>query len=109
MDRTTEILILLCILGSAAASAQSGASAGVTAGAAKLSDTRSEQALTGIVQLQPPPWRTPSALPALVHVSDEVSGRPVSRRGPRDFPPGGGAATAFRAGWAPAVGAALLR
>src|SRR5437879_3643723 len=34
MDRTTEILILLCILGSAAASAQPGASAGVTAAGA---------------------------------------------------------------------------
>src|SRR3989441_11877523 len=108
MDRTTEILILLCILGSAAASAQSGASAGVTAGAAKLSDTRSEQALTGIVQLQPRPWLTLSALPALVHVSDEVSGRPVSSSGPGDFPLVVGAATAFRAEWSPSVGAALI-
>ena len=108
MDRTTEILILLCILGSAAAGAQSGASAGVTAGAAKLSDTRSEQALTGIVQLQPRPWLTLSALPALVHVSDEVSGRPVSSSGPGDFPLVVGAATAFRAEWSPSVGAALI-
>src|SRR6266566_1984661 len=96
MDRTTEILILLCILGSAAASTQSGASAGVTAGAAKLSDTRSEQ------------WLTLSALPALVHVSDEVSGRPVSSSGLGDFPLVVGAATAFRAEWSPSVGAALI-
>src|SRR5207245_9784728 len=108
MARTTWILILLCILGSAAASAQSGASAGVTAGAAKLSDTRSEQALTGIVQLQPRPWLTLSALPALVHVSDEVSGRPVSSSGPGDLPLRVRAASAVRAGWAPSVGAQLI-
>src|SRR2546425_5521010 len=108
MDRTTEILILLCILGSAAASAQSGASAGVTAGAAKLSDTRSEQALTGILQLQPRPWLTLSAIPSLVHVSDEVSGRAVSSSGPGDLPLVAGAATAFRAAWSPSVGAALI-
>ena len=79
LDRTKLVLIILLFaLGATAAAAQSGASAGVTAGAAKLSDTRSEQALTGIVQLQPRPWLTLSALPALVHVSDEVSGRPVS-------------------------------
>src|SRR2546429_5628581 len=99
MDRTTDVLILLYILGSAAASAQSGASAGVTAGAAKLSDTRSEQALTGILQLQPPPWLTLSALPAPVHGSDEGGGRPVSSSRPGDFPPVVGAATAVPAEW----------
>src|SRR3989449_4578251 len=108
MDRTTEILILLCILGSAAASAQSGASAGVTAGAAKLSDTRSEQALTGIVQLQPRPWLTLSAMPALVHVADQVSGRAVTSSGPGDLPLVAGAATALRAAGSPSVGAALI-
>src|SRR5256712_10862791 len=106
MDRTTDVLILLCILGSAAAGAQSGASAGVTAGAAKLSDTRSEQAPTGIVQLQPPPGLTPSAPPALVHVPGEVSGRPGSSSRPGDFPLVGGAATAVRAEGSPSVGAA---
>src|SRR2546427_2698925 len=108
MKPTTDSLILLFALGATAAAAQSGASAGVTAGAAKLSDTRSEQALTGIVQLQPRPWLTLSALPALVHVSDEVSGRPVSSSGPGDFPLVVGAATAFRAEWSPSVGAALI-
>src|SRR5437870_9623435 len=108
MDRTTEILILLCILGSAAASAQSGASAGVTAGAAKLSATRSEQALTGIVQLQPRPWLTLSAMPALVHVSDQVSGRAVTSSGPGDLPLVAGAATALREVGSPSVCAALI-
>src|SRR2546428_6120363 len=108
MDRTTDVLILLCILGSAAAGAQSRASAGVTAGAAKLTDTRSEQALTGIVQLQPRRWLTLSALPALVHVSDQVSGRPVSSSGPGDLPLVAGAATALRAAGSPSVGAALI-
>jgi len=108
MDRTTDVLILLCVLGSAAAGAQSGASAGVTAGAAKLSATRSEQALTGIVQLQPRPWLTLSALPALVHVSDQVSGRTVTSSGPGDLPLVAGAATALRAAWSPSVGAALI-
>src|SRR2546427_10805301 len=96
MKPTTDSLILLFALGATAAAAQSGASAGVTAGAAKLSDTRSEQALTGIVHLQPPPWLTLSAPPALVHVSDEVSGRPVSSSGPADLPLGRGGATAVR-------------
>jgi len=107
MDRTAAVLILLLILGSAAA-AQSGASAGVTAGAAKLSTTRSEQALTGIVQLQPRPWLTLTAMPALVHVSDDVSGRAVSSSGPGDLPLVAGAATAFRTTWSPSVGAALI-
>src|SRR2546422_11698285 len=101
MDRTTDFLILLFTLGVTTAGAQSGASAGVTAGAAKLSATRSEQALTGIVQLQPRPWLTLSALPALVHGSDQVSGRAVTSSGPGDLPPVAGAATTLRAAWAP--------
>src|SRR3989475_13269943 len=82
MKPTADSLILLFTLGVTTASAQSEVSAGVTAGAAKLSDTRSEQALTGIVQLQPRRWLTLSALPALVHASDHVSGRAVSSSGP---------------------------
>jgi len=108
MKPTADFLILLFALGAAPAAAQSGASAGVTAGAAKLSDTRSEQALTGILQLQPRPWLTLSAIPVLVHVSDQVSGRAVSSSGPGDLPLVAGAATAFRAAWSPSVGAALI-
>ena len=108
MKPTADSLILLFTLGVTTASAQSEVSAGVTAGAAKLSDTRSEQALTGIVQLQPRRWLTLSALPALVHASDHVSGRAVSSSGPGDLPLVAGAATAFPAAWAPSVGAALI-
>ena len=108
MKPTTDSLILLLALGARAAAAQSGASAGVTAGAAKLTDTRSEQALTGIVQLQPRQWLTLSAMPALVHVSDQVSGRAVTSSGPGDLPLVAGAATALRAAGSPSVGAALI-
>ncbi len=108
MKPTAASLILLFALGATAAAAQSGASAGVTAGAAKLSDTRSEQTLTGILQLQPRPWLTLSAIPSLVHVSDNVSGRAVSSSGPGDLPLVAGAATTFRAAWSPSVGAALI-
>src|SRR2546428_3377304 len=108
MKPTADSLILLFALGVTTAGAQSGVSAGVTAGAAKLSDTRSEQALTGIVQLQPRRWLTLSALPGLVHVSDQVSGRAVTSSGPGDLPLVAGAATAFPAAWAPSVGAALI-
>ena len=108
MKPTADSLILLFTLGVTTASAQSEVSAGVTAGAAKLSDTRSEQVLTGIVQLQPRRWLTLSALPALVHASDHVSGRAVSSSGPGDLPLVAGAATAFPAAWAPSVGAALI-
>ena len=108
MKPTADSLILLFTLGVTTASAQSEVSAGVTAGAAKLSDTRSEQALTAIVQLQPRRWLTLSALPALVHASDHVSGRAVSSSGPGDLPLVAGAATAFPAAWAPSVGAALI-
>src|SRR2546430_14446552 len=101
MKPTADSLILLFTLGVTTAGAQSGASAGVTAGAAKLSATRSEQALTGIVQLQPRPWLTLSALPPLVHVSDQVSGRAVSSSGPRGLPLVAGAATALRAAGSP--------
>src|SRR2546428_9190932 len=109
MDRSTDVLILLCILGSAAAGAQSGVSAGVTAGAAKLTDTRSEQALTGIVQLQPRRWLTLSALPALVHVSGEGSGRALTSSGPGDLPLVAPAATALPGAGAPGAGAGAVR
>ena len=42
---------------------------GLTAGAAKLSDTRTERALTAVLQFQTG-WLTLSALPAVAHVSD---------------------------------------
>jgi len=60
--------------------------AGVTAGAVKLTAQRSEQAVTGILQVQARSWLSFSATPSFVHVSDVASSKPVSSNGVGDLP-----------------------
>src|SRR6266850_1588370 len=81
-------LILLALLPVASLRAQGPPSlaGGVTAGAVKLTAQRSEQALTGILQLQAGSWLSLSATPSCLHVSDIVSGRAVSSSGAGDLP-----------------------
>ena len=83
------------------------ASVGVTAGAAKLSDERSERALAAALQLQATPWLTLSATPSVVHVRDVVSGRAVSSNGLGDLPVAAAAAHTFGGANVPTVAAAL--
>lgn len=97
---------VLALLGAASLRAQAPA-VGVTAGAVKLTAQRSEQALTGILQLQAGPWLSLSATPSFVHVSDIVSGRSVSSNGAGDLPVSADAFYAFRSAGAPVVAAAL--
>src|SRR3989442_8488570 len=94
-------------LGAASLAAQSSLAAGVTVGAAKLTDQRSERALSGTLQLQTTPWLSLSAVPSFVHVSDMVSGRPVSSSGIGDLPLSAAAIHAFPTASAPTIAAAL--
>lgn len=80
---------------------------GATAGSVKLTDQRSEQALTGIVEIRTGPWLRLSAMPSYVHVSDIVSGRSVSSSGAGDLPVSADAFHTFATPGAPVVAAAL--
>src|SRR5712691_8666769 len=100
-------LVLLALLGAAPLQAQTPVAAGVTAGAVKLTAQRSEQAVTGILQLQARSWLTLTATPSFVHVSDVASSKPVSSNGVGDLPLSADATYAFGAPGAPVLGAAL--
>ena len=100
-------LILLALFGAAPLQAQTPVAAGVTAGAVKLTAQRSEQAVTGILQLQARSWLSFSATPSFVHVSDVVSSKPVSSNGSGDLPLSADAFHAFSTRGSPVVGAAL--
>ncbi len=101
MLRVQTLLALVAAIPGAAA-AQSPVMAGVTAGAVKLTETRSEQALTGVVQYQPNRWLILAALPSYLHVTDSVSSS-----GPGDLPVSAAAFHAFAAPAAPVVAAAV--
>lgn len=83
--------------------AQAPLAAGVTAGAAKLTDQRSEQAFSGVLQLQTMPWLSLSASPSYVHVSDGS----VSSNGLGDLPLSAAATHTFASAAAPTIAAAL--
>jgi hypothetical protein len=94
-------------LGSIRLAAQSPLTAGVTIGTVKLTDARSEQALTGVVRYEATPWLGLSVMPAAVHVSDVISGRSVSSSGLGDLPLSADAFHAFATPGSPVVAAAL--
>ena len=84
-------LLLSCLgicaaLGAASLAGQAPVTAGATVGSVKLSDSRSEQTVTGVVRYQATPWLGLSAMPSAVHVSDVISGRSVSSSGLGDVP-----------------------
>lgn len=87
--------------------AQTSLTGGVTAGSAKLSDQRSERALSGVLQLQTTPWLSLSVVPSYVHVSDVVRGSAVSSSGLGDLPFSAAVTRAFPAAGAPTIAAAL--
>ena len=87
--------------------AQASLAAGVTAGSAKLSDSRSEQALSGVLTFQPRPWLTFTAIPSFVHVRDVVKGQAITNSGLADLPLSAAAAHAFAGPGDPMVAAAL--
>src|SRR6266705_897208 len=107
MRSAAAFLSVLAALGAASVAAQSPLTAGATAGAVKLTDQRSEQAVTGVVQYQASPWLSLSAMPSVVHVSDVVSGRSVSSSGAGDLPVSAAALHAFASPGSAVIAAAL--
>ena len=106
--RTVLGCLLFCsALGAASLAAQASVAAGATFGGAKLSDSRSEQALTGVLRYQATPWLGLSAMPSEVHVSDVINGRTVSSSGLGDVPLTADAFHAFATPGSPVVAAAL--
>lgn len=89
-------------------SAQSTVDAGVTTGLARFGDMRSEEVLTGILQVHPQPWLSLSAIPSVVRVSDTVAGQTVSQSGLGDLPLVLSADRSLPGAWSPVVGAALI-
>jgi len=98
--------VLFAVLGGAPLRAQT-AAVGATAGTVKLTSQRSEQALTGVVQLQAAPWLSVSATPSFVHVSDIVSGQSVSSSGMGDLPLSADASHSFATAGSPVLASAL--
>ncbi len=94
-------------LGAASLAAQTSVATGVTAGSAQLSDQRSEQALSGILQWKAAPWLSLSTVPSFIHVSDLVKGSAVSSNGIGDLPFSAAAVHGFPAAGAPTIAAAL--
>ena len=90
------------------AAAQSRIDAGVSAGVVKLTDQRSEQVVSGVLEYAPRSWLSLYAIPAVVHVSDGTSGRTVSSSGLGDLPLVVAASYASPTPGSPTVGAALL-
>src|SRR5437660_10490584 len=88
--------------------AQSAIGVGTSAGVVKLTDKRSEEALSGVLEYQPNPWLSLYAIPAVLHLSDNVNGRPVSSSGLGDLPLVVAASYAFPTPGSPTVGAALV-
>lgn len=81
---------------------------GTSAGVAKLTDQRSEQALGGVLEYDPNRWLSLYAIPVLLHVSDTVSGRAVSSSGLGDLPLLVTATYTSPAPGSPTAGAALV-
>jgi len=100
-------VFLLVLARTAPAAAQTSAATGMSLGVVKLTDQRSEQALTGVLQVQAGPWLSLSAVPSVLHVSDLVSGRSLSSNGAGDLPVAAAVSHAFPTPGAPVLGAAL--
>ena len=88
--------------------AQSRIDAGVSAGVVKLTDQRSEQVVSGVLEYAPRSWLSLYAIPAVVHVSDGTSGRTVSSSGLGDLPLVAAVSRAFPTRWSLTLGAALV-
>src|SRR6266849_1977324 len=80
--------------------------AGVSVGVVKLSDTRSEQALSGVLAYQAG-WLSLYAVPAILHVSNTATQSTVSSSGLGDLPLIAAASYTSPAPASPSVGASL--
>jgi len=99
--------LLGIILSASSLAAQTSVATGVTAGSAKLTDQRSEQALSGVLLWQATPWLSLTTVPSFIHVTDMVKGGAVSSNGIGDLPFSAAAVHGFPAAGAPTIAAAL--
>src|SRR5256885_6854035 len=106
MRRT--MVVALSLIGTARGEAQTPVGAGVTVGVVQLSAARTEQVVTGVLQLRPRPWLALSAIPWAVRVSLDASGAAVSSGGLGDLPLVAGATATLPAPWTPTLGGALI-
>lgn len=106
--RRRTLVIAASLFGTVAGAAQSPVGVGVAVGAARLSDARTEQAMTGVIQLRPRPWLTLSAIPSLLRVSNDTAGSRSVSRGLGDMPLIAGATATLPSRWAPTIGGALI-
>jgi hypothetical protein len=97
---------LIAIASSAAA--QGRLDAGLSAGVVKLGDHRAELALSGTLEYEPNSWLSLYAIPAVLHVSDDSSGRTRSSSGLGDLPLVAAASHTFPTASSPTLGAALV-
>src|SRR5436190_18483782 len=88
--------------------AQTPVGAGVTVGVAQLAAARTEQVVTGVLQLRPRPWLALSAIPSVVRLSHDTSGATVASGGLGDLPLVAGATAMLPAPWTPTLGGALI-
>lgn len=107
MPTSVSRFVIGLILVATSLPAQASLSGGVTAGSAKLTDHRSERAVSGVLQLQTTPWLTLSVVPSYVHVSDTAKGSTASSSGIGDLPFSAAATHAFASAGAPTIAAAL--
>jgi len=75
------LVFAVSLFGTVRGAAQTPVGAGLTVGAARLSDKRSEQVMTGVLQIRPAPWLTVSAIPSVVRVANDTSATSASRGG----------------------------
>ena len=82
---------------------------GVTAGAAKISDARSEQAVSAVLAFQPAHWLTFATNPSLIRVTDKVTSGTgtVTNTGVGDLPLSVAVEQELPAPWSPTIGASL--
>ena len=102
------MVVAVSLIGTARGAAQSPVAAGVTVGVAQLSAARTEQVVTGVLQLRPRPWLALSAIPSVVRLSHDTSGATVASGGLGDLPLVAGATATLPAPWTPTLGGALI-
>lgn len=99
------LVIGMFLFAASRGAAQASLGAGITVGSARLADARTERVVSGVIQLQPRPWLSLSAMPAMLHVSDSVGG---STSGVGDLPLVAAATANLPTRWSPTLGGALI-
>src|SRR6267378_3618397 len=102
------LVVAVSLFGTARGVAQTPVGAGLTVGAARLSDARTERVVTGILQIRPAPWLTVSVIPSVVRVAKDTIGTSASSGGLGDLPLVAGAAATLPGRWSPIIGGALI-